>query len=225
MTVSVRIQLMLLSLSQATQVMILLLTVPQSLLMRMVNLLLLLTGCTFQKNLSNYLIGSVKAVDEDEDDTLTYSLDANSNYYTLMPGHKQSYIDFYTINSETGEVRIGSDGLDYEAFPFIPSYHPTHIYQPVWIKVEDGNGGNARFAYQVLIKDENDNTPVFSEDSQTLSINENELSGTTVGTVSASDADAFAGDHIYSIETENVPFTIESSKRSGTIKNYFRVGL
>ena len=175
-------------------------------------------GLYVSENLSNYLIGSVKAVAEDEDDTLTYSLDANSNYYTLMPGHKQSYIDFYTINSETGEVRIGSDGLDYEAFPFIPSYHPTHIYQPVWIKVEDGNGGNARFAYQVLIKDENDNTPVFSEDSQTLSINENELSGTTVGTVSASDADAFAGDHTYSIETENVPFTIESSKRSGTIK-------
>ena len=174
------------------------------------------TDVYVSENLSNYLIGSVKAVDEDEDDTLTYSLDADSNYYSLMPGHKQSYIDFYTINSETGEVRIGDSKLDFEAFPF--TYHPTHIYQPVWIKVEDGNGGSARFAYQVLIKDENDNTPVFSEDSQTLSINENELSGTTVGTVSASDADVFAGDHTYSIETESVPFTIESSKRSGTIK-------
>ena len=174
------------------------------------------TDVYVSENLSNYLIGSVKAVDEDEDDTLTYSLDADSNYYSLMPGHKQSYIDFYTINSETGEVRIGDSKLDFEAFPF--TYHPTHIYQPVWIKVEDGNGGSARFAYQVLIKDENDNAPVFSEDSQTLSINENVPSGTTVGTVSASDADAFAGDHTYSIETEGVPFTIESSKRSGTIK-------
>ena len=87
-----------------------------------------------------------------------------------------------------------------------------------WIRVEDNEGASAVFAYQLLIADENDNAPVFSEDSQTLSINENEPSDTTVGTVSASDADAFAGDHTYSIETENVPFTIESSQRSGTIK-------
>ncbi len=175
------------------------------------------TDVYVSENLSNYLIGSVKAVDEDEDDTLTYSLDADSNYYSLMPGHKQSYIDFYTINSETGEVHIGSSGLDYDTYPVFSKVPPLK-YQPVWIKVEDGNGGSARFAYQVLIKDENDNAPVFSEDSQTLTINENEPSDTTVGTVSASDADVFAGDHTYSIETENVPFTIESSQRSGTIK-------
>ena len=175
------------------------------------------TNVEVSENLSNYLIGSVKAVDEDEDDTLTYSLDADSNYYSLMPGHKQSYNDLYTINSETGEVHIGSSGLDYDTYPVFSKVPPLK-YQPVWIKVEDGNGGSARFAYQVLIKDENDNAPVFSEDSQTLTINENEPSDTTVDTVSASDADVFAGDHIYSIETENVPFTIESSKRSGTIK-------
>ena len=175
------------------------------------------TDVYVSENLSNYLIGSVKAVDEDEDDTLTYSLDADSNYYSLMPGHKQSYIDFYTINSETGEVHIGSSGLDYDTYPVFSKVPPLK-YQPVWIKVEDGNGGSARFAYQVLIADENDNAPVFSEDSQTLSINENEPSDTTVGTVSASDADAFAGDHTYSIETGNVPFTIESSQRIGTIK-------
>ena len=175
------------------------------------------------ENISNYLIGSVSAIDEDEDDTLTYSL-TDFNYYSLYPGHRQSYKDFYTINSETGEVHIGSGGLDYEAFPL--TYFPTHIYQPVWIKVEDGSGlgeedvnrGFSLLCYQVFIIDENDNAPVFSVDSQTLSVNENEPSGTTIGTVSASDADIFAGDHTYSIETENVPFTIESSKRSGTIK-------
>ena len=134
-----------------------------------------------------------------------------------MPGHKQSYNDLYTINSETGEVHIGSSGLDYDTYPVFSKVPPLK-YQPVWIKVEDGNGGSARFAYQVLIADVNDNAPVFSEDSQTLSINENEPSDTTVGIVSATDADAFAGDHTYSIETENVPFTIESSKRSGTVK-------
>ena len=175
------------------------------------------TNVFVSENQSNYLIGSVKAVDEDEDDTLTYSLDADSNFYTLMPGQKQSYNDLYTINSETGEVHIGSSGLDYDTYPVFSKVPPLK-YQPVWVKVEDGNGGSARFAYQVLIKDENDNPPVFSEDSQTLSINENVPSGTTVGTVSASDTDIFAGDHTYSIETENVPFTIESSKRSGTIK-------
>ena len=179
------------------------------------------TDVYISENTSNHLIGNLRAIDEDKDDTLTYSLlseDEGFNYYLLMNGQKHSYRDFYTINSETGEVRIGSVKLDYESFPYAPLYHPTHIYQPVWIKVEDGNGGSAKFAYQVLIADENDNAPVFSADSQALSINENEPSGTTVGTVSASDADLFAGDHTYSIETENVPFTIESSKRNGTIK-------
>ena len=168
------------------------------------------------ENTSNYIIGNVKAVDEDEDDTLTYSLKSEYMYYSLNPDHRLSYSEFYTINSETGEVSIGSSKLDFEAFPL--TYHPTHIYQPVPIKVEDGNGGSSIFTYQVYIKDENDNAPVFSADSQTLSVNENEPSDTTVGTVSASDADIFAGDHTYSIETENVPFTIENSKRSGTIK-------
>ena len=175
------------------------------------------TNVFVSENQSNYLIGSVKAVDEDEDDTLTYSLDADRNYYLLTPGQPQSYNDLYTINSETGEVHIGSSGLDYDTWPVF-SRKPPLKYQPVWIKVEDGNGGSSHFTYQVLISDENDNAPVFSEDSQTLSISENEPSDTTVGTVSASDVDIFAGDHTYSIETENVPFAMESSKRSGTIK-------
>ena len=176
------------------------------------------------ENTPNFLIGNVSAIDADEDDTLTYSLTADFNYYSLYPGHRLSYNEFYTINSETGELHVGSGGLDYEKFPF--TYHPTHKYQPVWIIVEDGTGlgiedvnrGFSRYAYNVYIKDENDNAPVFLEDTQSLSINENELSETTVGTVSATDADEIAGDHTYTIETKNVPFTIESSKRSGTIK-------
>ena len=168
------------------------------------------------ENQPNYLIGNLKAIDEDKDDTLTYSLDVDNMFYSFAPGHKQPYGHLYTINSETGEVRIGSDGLDYEEFRF--TYHSTYKLQTVLVRVEDGNGGSVLFGYYVFIKDVNDNAPQFSEDSQTLSINENEPSGTTIGTVSATDADIFAGDHTYSIETENVPFTIESSKRSGTIK-------
>ena len=168
------------------------------------------------ENQPNYLIGSLKAIDEDEDDTLTYSLDTENMYYSFAPGHKQPYGHLYTINSETGEVRTGSSGLDFEEFEY--TYHSTYKLQTVLVKVEDDKGASVLFGYYVFIEDVNDNAPQFSEDSQTLTINENELSGTTVGTVSASDADAFAGDHTYSIETENVPFTIESSKRSGTIK-------
>ncbi len=168
------------------------------------------------ENRSNYLIGSLKAIDEDEDDTLTYSLDTENMFYSFAPGHKQPYGHLYTINSETGEVRTGSSGLDFEEFEY--TYHPTYKMQTVLVKVEDGNGGSLLFGYYVFIEDVNDNAPQFSEDSQTLSISENELSGVTVGTVSASDADVFAGNHTYSIETEDVPFTIESSKRSGTIK-------
>ena len=168
------------------------------------------------ENRPNYLIGNLKAIDEDEDDTLTYSLDTENMYYSFAPGHKQPYGHLYTINSETGEVRTGSSGLDFEEFEY--TYHHTYKLQTVLVRVEDGKGGSVLFGYYVFIVDENDNAPAFSEDNQALSINENEPSGTTVGTVSASDADASAGDHTYSIETENVPFTIESSKRSGTIK-------
>ena len=166
------------------------------------------------ENTSDYLIGNIQATDEDEDDTLTYSLISDLNAYLDLNDNLQPYGHFFTINSETAELRT-SGALDFEAFIWTLN---EHIYLPVWFKVEDGNGGSSRFAYNVYISDENDNAPVFSADSQTLSINENEPSDTTVGTVSATDADAFAGDHTYSIETGNVPFTIESSKRSGTIK-------
>lgn len=172
------------------------------------------TDVYVSENLSDYLIGNLKATDEDEDDTLTYSLNSDLNVYLDLDDNLQPYGHFFTINSGTAELRT-SGALDFEAFIWTLN---EHIFLPVWIKVEDGNGGSANFSYQVFIADENDNAPVFSADSQSLSINENEPSDTTVGTVSASDADAFAGDHTYSIETENVPFTIESSKRSGTLK-------
>ena len=61
------------------------------------------------ENLSNHFIGNVRAIDEDADDTLTYSLAYDSMYY-FIPGdehHLQHYGHLYTINSETGEVRHG----------------------------------------------------------------------------------------------------------------------
>ena len=144
------------------------------------------TDVYISENLSNYSIGSVTATDPDEGDTLTYSIASDINFYSdPNSGDPQSYSHLFTINSETGELRT-SGALDFEALPF--TYHPTHVYLPAWIRVEDNEGASAVFAYQLLIADENDNAPVFSEDSQTLSINENQPSGTTVGTVSASDA-------------------------------------
>ncbi len=171
------------------------------------------------ENLSNHLIGNVKAMDDDEDDTLTYSLAYDLMYYFLTPDdkhHLERYGHYYTINSETGEVRTGSNGLDFEELPY--TYFVPSKYHTVVVRVEDGNDKSALFWYQVRITDVNDNAPQFSEESQTLSIHENKPSDTTVGIVSATDADEVAGDHTYSIETEGVPFVIESSKRSGTIK-------
>ena len=146
------------------------------------------------ENQPNYLIGSLKAIDEDEDDTLTYSLDTENMYYSFAPGHKQPYGHLYTINSETGEVRTGSSGLDFEEFEY--TYHSTYKLQTVLVKVEDDKGASVLFGYYVFIEDVNDNAPQFSEDCQILTINDSELSGTTVGTVSASDADVRGGPYL-----------------------------
>ena len=111
------------------------------------------------ENRPNYFIGNLKAIDEDEDDTLTYSLDVDNMYYSFAPGHKQPYGHLYTINSETGEVRTGSSGLDFEEFEY--TYHSTYKLQTVLVRVEDGKGASVLFGYYVLIvdEDENENEP------------------------------------------------------------------
>ena len=133
------------------------------------------------ENLSNYFIGSARAMDEDEGDTLTYSLASDINFY-LDPdsGDLQPYSHLFTINSETGELRTGSNGLDFEAFKY--SYHPTHIYLPVWIRVEDSNGASAMFVYQVFIMDEDepsDATSPVPTPQESRDENENEPSNAT----------------------------------------------
>ncbi|MCY3552115.1 MAG: hypothetical protein OXH39_16760 [Candidatus Poribacteria bacterium] len=109
------------------------------------------------ENLSNHLIGNVRAIDEDEDDTLTYSLAYDLMFY-FIPGdehHLQHYGHYYTINSETGEVRTGSDGLDFEALPY--TYYPPYKYHTVVVTVEDGKGGSALFVYQIFVTDVDEN--------------------------------------------------------------------
>ena len=112
------------------------------------------------ENLPNHLIGNVGAIDEDEDDTLTYSLAYDRMSYFFTPGHKhhlQSYGHYFTINSETGEVRTGSNGLDFEELPY--TYFDPYKYLTVVVTVEDGKGdnavfsGSALFIYQVFVTD------------------------------------------------------------------------
>ena len=144
-------------------------------------------GVFVLENLPNHLIGNVGAIDEDGDDTLTYSLAYDRMYYHFTPGHKhhlQPYGHYYTINSETGEVRTGSNGLDFEELPY--TYFAPYKYHTVVVTVEDGKGGSEWFIYQVFVTDVDENgnqpsdttspvpTPQESRDE-----NENQPSGAT----------------------------------------------
>ena len=135
-------------------------------------------GIFVSENLSNHFIGNVTAIDEDADDTLTYSLDYDAMYYGFPPGHKyhnHPYGHYYTINSETGEVRTGSNGLDFEALPY--TYHYPYKYHTVVVTVEDGNGGSATFVYQILVVD------VYEPSDPTVPNDLNEIQGATLPSI------------------------------------------
>ena len=135
-------------------------------------------------------IFSVVASDLDADSVITYSIDNSS-------------CDTFSIDPSTGDV-IVTDALDYEV---------TEQCTTV-ITATDGTY-NTTITLTVNITDENDNPPVFVQDTYTTTIMEDVPIRYSILTVSATDADSGTNSAItYSIAT-NLPFAINET--SGAI--------
>ena len=143
------------------------------------------TEATFviENSPSNTVIFTANATDLDEDSEIDYAIDNSS-------------CNSFSINSTSGDVII-TGVLDYEIV----------TQCEITVTATDGTF-NTSLILLVNINDENDNPPMFVEDTYGAAILENQPIGTRVLSVSAMDNDE--GDNaviVYSIAA-NVPFSI-----------------
>ena len=118
-------------------------------------------------------IGTVAATDADLTAT-TYQ------DWTIAGGNTNNA---FAINSSTGEITVAnSSELDYESGA--TSYTLS-------LTVSDGTNTSSAETVTINVKDLNDNAPVITS-SQLFSVDENSANGASVGTATATDADATA---------------------------------
>ena len=144
-------------------------------------------------NVNPVRLGKVSATDPDNDN-LTYAITYGET-------------DKFTINSSSGEIEYIGSGEDYE----------TRWKYALGVQVSDSvHNVNKQVAINVNDLDENgnDSAPVFSQDSYTFTLNENQAGSPnpfSIGTVTATDFDT--GDTItYSItQSDTNKFNINSA--------------
>ncbi|XP_069101545.1 protocadherin Fat 4-like [Argopecten irradians] len=111
---------------------------------------------------------TVTAQDQDIDTTISYSITAGNG------------AGLFVIDSTTGEI-ILSNFLDRE----------TAASHSLTITADNGDGSTLDATLDITVSDVNDNDPDFSPSLvYTFSVDENQLTGITVGTVTASDIDS-----------------------------------
>jgi len=105
----------------------------------------------------------------------------------------------FTIDGVTGVLSLSSN-LDYENI----------VKHTVNISVTDGLHVSSHLL-TVNVLDENDNSPVFSQNIYTFMVAENSVNGTVVGTVNATDSDSHVGEFgsvFYALQGGGSEFTI-----------------
>ena len=134
-----------------------------------------------------------KATDDDEQDLITYSIDANSQ-------------NLFEINVETGVLR-NTGIMDYEK-------QRRHVIEV--IAIDSGSRSSSQLITINLV-DVNDNTPELSHTSYDVSIFETTPVNLTIVTISAYDKDSTApnNEFTFSLSTGNDNFQIDA--RSGGI--------
>ena len=129
-----------------------------------------------------------------------FSLDpaTTEHSYSIISGNSGSDL---TINATTGVLSVARE-LDYER---VPSYSLSVQYSD--------SGAQVSVGVEVLVRDENDNAPVFSEVLYEASLGELQAAGTSVLSVLATDRDsAENGDIEYSITGSGTSsFAIDST--------------
>nr|XP_054774002.1 cadherin-23-like [Lytechinus pictus] len=112
-------------------------------------------------------VGTIKAIDTNDPDAVfvygIYDLNISPDAY-----------DFLDVDGDSGNVTI-KDKLDYESFTSMTAEWEANSARPVRVTL--------------YITNENDNTPTFQNEPYSEEISENEPVGSTVATVTATDAD------------------------------------
>jgi hypothetical protein len=154
-----------------------------------------------ENSASGTTVGTASTTDPDAGDTHTY---------TLVAGDGDTDNGSFTIDGSTLKTNAVFD------------YETKNSYS-IRVQTDDGNGGTFQKSFTVTVTDAND-APTDSALSN-ASIDENKASGSTIGTLSATDPDA--GDtHTWSLvpgdgSTDNASFTIDSSTlKSAAVFNY-----
>uniref|UniRef100_A0A8C5DL13 Protocadherin gamma-A10-like n=1 Tax=Gouania willdenowi TaxID=441366 RepID=A0A8C5DL13_GOUWI len=121
--------------------------------------------------------------------------------------HDADEIQVFTLNSETGEVRVAA-AIDYEK-------ESSYEFQ---ISAKDGLGQPSYVTLIIDITDVNDNAPVIHVKSLTNPIPENVSPGTEVGIINVQDRDSEKNRQVRCSLQQGVPFKLVPS-----IKNYYSV--
>ena len=100
----------------------------------------------------------------------------------------------------------------FEFYTSVSLNRESAAYHTVRVTLTDSEGLSSHLDVEVRVLDVNDNAPVFSPARYTLSIEENEIPGSVVGTVSAVDSDEGEnGDVQYELETTSELFRLDPS--------------
>ncbi|XP_017067176.2 LOW QUALITY PROTEIN: cadherin-23 [Drosophila eugracilis] len=123
-----------------------------------------------ENSINGAMIVNVLASDVDKNRTITYALEGNPTYRSLMH-----------LDSQTGEIVVASK-ID----------HEQHQWLNFSVRATD-SGVPARSSLvdvYITVLDENDNNPYFVGGSKNYTISENAAPGTRVATLQAGDADS-----------------------------------
>ncbi|KAI8045584.1 cadherin-23 [Drosophila gunungcola] len=123
-----------------------------------------------ENSINGAMIVNVLASDVDRNRTITYALEGNPTYRSLMH-----------LDSQTGEIVVASK-IDHEQHQWLNfSVRATDSGLPARSSLVD---------VYVTVLDENDNNPYFVGGSKNYTISENAAPGTRVATLQAGDADS-----------------------------------
>ncbi|XP_033617540.1 cadherin-related family member 2 isoform X2 [Fukomys damarensis] len=123
----------------------------------------------------------------------------------LTYGISGAYAYFFSVNKDTGEVKLASP-LDFETLKFFS----------IDISVSDGHNNPVRKPMSVVVEDRNDNAPVFENTVFSTSIDETLPVGSLVFSVLAKDPDTGSGGVVQYFIEKVIPDTPDS-------KDLFRI--
>lgn len=138
--------------------------------------------------------------DEDAGDTKYFSLDCGSPYTA-----------YFSISTSTGQISFSTK------YDVDDGVRPTSV--KCFVSVTDSGGLNDTKSLDITINNLNDNAPDFTQSAYVWFISESDPVGTTVGTVTALDADiGLYGKITYSLDLSSLSAEYFSIDQSGVIR-------